>query len=90
MSDALALAHARLEIERLRILVEADRIDLARSVLQRVRVAGKSLLLPVDHVAAVGGDDANVRTTPGVALADDEADRTSRRNFRHQVPAPAR
>jgi phosphoglycerate kinase len=29
--------------------------------------------LPVDHVAAVGGDDANVRVTAGVALADDEA-----------------
>jgi 3-phosphoglycerate kinase len=28
--------------------------------------------LPVDHLAAVGGDDANVKTTTGVALAEDE------------------
>lgn len=56
-----------------RSLVEADKVDLARAVLERVRAAGKSLILPVDHVAAVGGDDANVRTTAGVALADDEA-----------------
>jgi phosphoglycerate kinase len=56
-----------------RSLVEADRVDLARSVLDRVRAAGKSILLPVDHVVAVGGDDNVVRTTAGVALAEDEA-----------------
>jgi phosphoglycerate kinase len=31
------------------------------------------LLLPVDHVVAVAGDDGHVRTTTGVAIADDEA-----------------
>jgi phosphoglycerate kinase len=56
-----------------RSLVEADRVDLARTVLERVRAAGKSMLLPVDHVVAVGGDDTVVRTTPGVAIGDDEA-----------------
>jgi phosphoglycerate kinase len=56
-----------------RSLVEADRIELARAVLERVRAAGKTLRLPMDHVVAVGGDDANVRTTSGSALADDEA-----------------
>jgi phosphoglycerate kinase len=56
-----------------RSLVEADKLDLARAVLHRVRDAGKALVLPVDHVVAVGGDDANVRTTPGVAIGDEEA-----------------
>jgi len=56
-----------------RSLVEADRVDLARTMLERVRAAGKLILLPVDHVVAVGGDDNVVRTTTGVALGDDEA-----------------
>lgn len=56
-----------------RSLVEADRLDLARTLLERVKAAGKSFVLPIDHVAAVGGDDSNVRTTPGVALGEDEA-----------------
>jgi phosphoglycerate kinase len=41
--------------------------------LTRIRSAGKRIVLPTDHVAAVGGNDANIRTTPGVALAPDEA-----------------
>ena len=56
-----------------RSLVEADRVDLARAVYERVRAAGKTLRLPIDHVVAVGGDDTNVRTTSGAALGDDEA-----------------
>jgi phosphoglycerate kinase len=56
-----------------RSLVEADRIDTARSLLGRIEAGGKRVVLPVDHVAAVGGDDANVRTTGGSALAADEA-----------------
>jgi phosphoglycerate kinase len=56
-----------------RSLVEADKLDLATSLLARVESAGKRFLLPIDHVAAVGGDDTNVRTTAGVALASDEA-----------------
>lgn len=56
-----------------RSLVEADKLDLAAALLARVESAGKRFLLPVDHVAAVGGDDSNIRTTVGVALASDEA-----------------
>jgi phosphoglycerate kinase len=56
-----------------RSLVERDKLDQARSLLQKVEAARKRFLLPVDHVAAVGGDDANVRTTAGVALSSDEA-----------------
>jgi len=56
-----------------RSLVEKDKLDLARELLARVDTAGKSFLLPVDHVAAVSGDDTHVRTTAGVALASDEA-----------------
>jgi phosphoglycerate kinase len=56
-----------------RSLVESDKLDLAGTLLARVASAGKKFLLPIDHVAAVGGDDANIRTTAGVALASDEA-----------------
>ncbi len=52
--------------------VEAEKLDLAQALLARVRAAGKRFLLPVDHVAAVAGDDANVRTTAGIALAENE------------------
>lgn len=56
-----------------RSLVEADKLDLAHRLLERVESAGKRFHLPVDHVVAVGGEDSRVRTTPGVALASDEA-----------------
>ena len=56
-----------------RSLVEAEKLDLAHALLARVAAAGKRFLLPVDHIAAVGGDDTNVRATAGIALADDEA-----------------
>lgn len=56
-----------------RSLVEAEKLDLAHALLEKVEAAAKRLLLPVDHIAAVGGDDANIRATVGVALADDEA-----------------
>ena len=56
-----------------RSLVEDGKLELATSLLARVKAAGKRMLLPVDHVAAVGGNDANVRTTAGVALGPDEA-----------------
>jgi phosphoglycerate kinase len=56
-----------------RSLVEADKVDLARDLLARVKAAGKEFRLPIDHVVAVGGDVTKVRTAPGVSLADDEA-----------------
>ena len=56
-----------------RSLVEADRIDLARSVRAKVEGAGKALHLPVDHIVAISGDDTRVRTTQGAAIGDDEA-----------------
>lgn len=56
-----------------RSLVEAGKLDLAEALLSRIAGAGKRIVLPVDHVAAVHGDDTNIRTTSGVALAPDEA-----------------
>lgn len=56
-----------------RSLVELDKLDLARTLIDRVTAAGKRLVLPVDHVATVSGNDDIVRTTPGVSLLDDEA-----------------
>jgi 3-phosphoglycerate kinase len=44
-------------------------------LIERIGASGKRLLLPVDHVAAVSGNDDDVRTTAGVALAADEAGR---------------
>ena len=55
-----------------RSLVESEKLELARTLLLRVQSAGKRFLLPVDHVAAVSGDD-DVTTTSGVALAPGEA-----------------
>jgi phosphoglycerate kinase len=56
-----------------RSLVEADKVDHARALLEKISAAGKHMLLPVDHLAAVGGNDNDVRVTAGVALAPDEA-----------------
>ena len=56
-----------------RSLVEADKVDHARALLEKIAAAGKRMLLPVDHIAAVGGNDNDVRVTAGVALASDEA-----------------
>ena len=53
--------------------VEADKVEVARALLDRVQAAHKGFVLPVDHVVAVGGDDRVVRTTVDAALADDEA-----------------
>jgi phosphoglycerate kinase len=54
-------------------LVESEKLDRARALLERADTAGKRFLLPIDHVAAVKGDDRDVRTTSGVSLAPDEA-----------------
>ena len=56
-----------------RSLVESDRLETARVILERVRASGKTLLLPEDHVVAVPGDDAHARTTPGAAIGDGDA-----------------
>jgi phosphoglycerate kinase len=57
-----------------RSLVEAARLDTARDILARVRDAGKSLVLPEDHVVATPGDDAAPpRTTAGAAIGDPDA-----------------
>lgn len=53
--------------------VEADKVDLARELVRKAEAEGKSFVFPEDHVASVGGDDASVRTTEGIDLADDEA-----------------
>ena len=54
-------------------LVENDKVELATELVRMGKAAGKRFVFPVDHVAAVGGDDARVRFTEGVELADDEA-----------------
>jgi phosphoglycerate kinase len=56
-----------------RSLVESDRIDAARAIVERVRAAGKSLLLPEDHVVALPGTDTGARATVGAAIGDADA-----------------
>ena len=71
-----AMAYAFLKAQGIatgKSLLEAEKVELAGQLLERARDAGKFLLLPGDHVVAVGGDDSNVRTTTGVAIGDDEA-----------------
>lgn len=54
-------------------LVETEKLDLARTLLDRAREAGKAMILPEDHVVAVGGDEAVVRATDGAAIAESDA-----------------
>jgi phosphoglycerate kinase len=71
-----AMAYAFLKAQGIatgKSLLEAEKVELAGQLIARAREAGKFLLLPDDHVVAVGGDDANVRTTSGAAIGDDEA-----------------
>ncbi len=53
--------------------VEADKIDLARALLERAEALGKGVVLPDDHVVTVGGDDAVHHLTAGVEIAAGEA-----------------
>jgi len=54
-------------------LVEKDRLETAREIVRRVGAAGKSLVLPEDHVVAIPGDDTHPRTTPGPEIAAGDA-----------------
>lgn len=56
-----------------RSLVEEDKIELAKDLLARTRAAGKTILLPFDHVVAVAGSEENARVTPGAEIAPDDA-----------------
>jgi phosphoglycerate kinase len=53
--------------------VETDKLELAAELVRKADAAGKRFVFPIDHVAAVGGNDADVRVTVDDALADDEA-----------------
>lgn len=56
-------------VETGRSLVEADRIDLARSLEGKASARGVRLLLPLDHVEAEAGTEAPGRVTKDVAVA---------------------
>jgi phosphoglycerate kinase len=49
--------------------VEADKLDLARSILEKARAKGVEFLLPVDHVCATEAKETAKReVTPGEAI----------------------
>ena len=71
-----AMAYAFLAAEGVpvgRSRVEDGQTDAARGLLDRARASGTEVLLPVDHIVAVGGDDDLVRTTASREIGDDEA-----------------
>jgi phosphoglycerate kinase len=54
-----------------RSLVEADRVELARETLERIRKSGVKLLLPLDHVVADAfSADANRKVVANDGIAD--------------------
>jgi phosphoglycerate kinase len=48
-------------------LVEIEKVDAAKQMLEEAEAAGVRIHLPLDHVTA-SGPDADARTTPGVAI----------------------
>jgi len=51
--------------------VEADKLDLARSILEKAKAKGVEFLLPVDHVCATEAKETAKReVTPGNAIPD--------------------
>ena len=54
-------------------IYENDKVTLAKAIVQKAHDQGKSVHLPVDHVVAVGGDDASPETTAGVDITGDDA-----------------
>jgi phosphoglycerate kinase len=52
--------------------VESEKLAYAKGLLDQIVGAGKRILLPLDHVATVGDDVENVRTTSGVDLTAEE------------------
>ena len=54
-------------------LVETDKIDLAKELLEAAIGSRTEILLPVDHVVAGAIDAADCSTTDGVEIPDDSA-----------------
>ncbi|HEY8271033.1 MAG TPA: phosphoglycerate kinase [Pseudobdellovibrionaceae bacterium] len=54
-------------------LVETDKLNYARQMIERIEARNKSLLLPVDHVATTSiSDTASARVTADVNIGDNE------------------
>ena len=49
-------------------IYEEDKVTLAKAIVQKAQDHGKRVLLPVDHVIAVRGDEASPATTDGVDI----------------------
>ncbi len=54
-------------------LIEGDKLSLAKALMQQAEAQGKRLILPVDHVVTVGGEDSNYRNTDNVDITGSEA-----------------
>ena len=53
-------------------IYEDDMVTLAKDIVQKAQDQGKTVLLPVDHVVAVAGDDARPETTAGIDITGDD------------------
>jgi phosphoglycerate kinase len=63
--------HAARGVGTGRSLLEADRVELARSILETARARGVELLLPADHVVAREiAEGAEIRVTDGDAVPE--------------------
>ena len=71
-----AMAYTILKVRGVEIgasLVEEGKLELAEQLLQKIAARGKRVLLPIDHVVAVGGNENETSITGGEAIHDNDA-----------------
>lgn len=70
-----AMAYTFLKAQNVAVgksLVETEKLNYAREMIERMKARNKTLLLPVDHIVADSITATAGQTTTGVAIADDK------------------